>query len=88
MCLVTEHYALPPEGKRPLGRSSGRWENIKVDVKAIGCECMEWVCLKQVRDQYVPCGHGNKPRDYTKDWESLDQLFDCTFFREDYLPWN
>lgn len=30
----TEHYALPPEGKRPLGRSRGRWEDIKFDVKS------------------------------------------------------
>lgn len=58
------HYALPPEGKRPLGRSSGRWEDIKVDVKAIGWECMKWVGLAQVRAQHVPRVNGNDPRGY------------------------
>jgi len=62
----TGHYALPPEGKRPLGRSSGRWEDIKVDVKPIGRECMKWVGLVQVRDQYVPCEKGSELRGYIR----------------------
>jgi len=31
-----------PEGKRPLGRPTRRWEdNIKMDVQQVGCEGMD-----------------------------------------------
>jgi hypothetical protein len=34
------------EGKRPLGRSRCRWEdNIKMDVKEVGCGVMNWIEL-------------------------------------------
>ena len=37
-----------PEGKRPLGRSWSRWEdNIKVNLKEMGCEGMDWIDLAQ-----------------------------------------
>jgi hypothetical protein len=32
-----------PEGKRPLGRPSRRWvDNIKIDLREIGCYSMAW----------------------------------------------
>jgi len=35
-----------PVGKRPLGRSSRRWENnIKMDLQGVGCEVMDWIDL-------------------------------------------
>ena len=35
-----------PEGKRPLGRPSFRWEdNIKMDLQEVGCEGMNWIKL-------------------------------------------
>jgi hypothetical protein len=35
-----------PEGKRPLGRSRRRWvDNIKIDLKEIGCDGMDWIDL-------------------------------------------
>ena len=35
-----------PEGKRPLGRPSRRWEdNIKMDLREVGCESGEWIDL-------------------------------------------
>jgi len=44
-----------PEGKRPLGRSRHRWEdNIRMDLKEIGCEGVGWVHLVQDRDQWRP----------------------------------
>jgi len=40
-----------PEGKRPLGRPTHRWEdNIKVDLQKVGCRGMDWIELAQDRD--------------------------------------
>jgi hypothetical protein len=37
-----------PEGKRPLGKSSRRWEdNIKMDLNEIGCEEVDRIHLDQ-----------------------------------------
>jgi hypothetical protein len=37
-----------PEGKRPLGRRSSRWEdNIKLDLREIGIDGANWIRLAQ-----------------------------------------
>ena len=42
-----------PEGKRPLGRPSGKWEyNIKLDLKEVGWAGMDWIDLAQDRDRW------------------------------------
>jgi hypothetical protein len=41
------------EGKRPLGRHRGRWEdNIKVDIQEVGCGVMEWIDLARNWDRW------------------------------------
>jgi hypothetical protein len=41
-----------PEGKRPLGRPRRRWvENIKMDLREIGWDVMDWIDLVQDRNQ-------------------------------------
>jgi hypothetical protein len=41
-----------PEGKRPLGRPTRRWEeNIKMDLQEVGWGCMDWIDLAQDRDR-------------------------------------
>jgi len=41
------------EGKRLLGRHRIRWEdNIKIDLKEVGCEVMDWIELAQDRDRW------------------------------------
>jgi hypothetical protein len=40
-----------PEGKRPLGRR--RWmDNIKMDLREIGWDGVDWIELAQDRDQW------------------------------------
>jgi hypothetical protein len=42
-----------PEGKKPLGIPSRRWEdNIKVDFKEVVCGVMDWVDMARVRDMW------------------------------------
>jgi hypothetical protein len=42
-----------PEGKRPLGRPKRRWvDNIKMDVREIGCGGIKWIDLAWDRDQW------------------------------------
>ena len=42
-----------PESKRPLGRPSRRWEdNIKMDLREVGCDPGEWADLAEDRDQW------------------------------------
>jgi hypothetical protein len=42
-----------PEGKRPLGRPRRRWlDNIKIDLREIGSDGMDWIDLAQDRDHW------------------------------------
>jgi hypothetical protein len=42
-----------PEGRRPLGRPRRRWvDNIKMDLREIGWDGMDWIDLAQNRDQW------------------------------------
>jgi len=42
-----------PEGKRPLGRHKrGREDNIRMDLREIGWEGVDWTHLAEDRDQW------------------------------------
>jgi hypothetical protein len=42
-----------PEGKRPLGRTKRRWMgNIKMDLREIDWDGMDWIDLAQNREQW------------------------------------
>jgi hypothetical protein len=42
-----------PEGKRLLGRRRRRWmDNIKIDLREIGWDGMDWIDMTQDRDQW------------------------------------
>jgi hypothetical protein len=41
------------EGKRPLGRPRRKWvDNIKIDLREIGWDGVDWIDLAQDRDQW------------------------------------
>ena len=41
------------EGKSPLGRTRRRWEdNIKMDLKEMGCEVLDWIIVAQGRNRW------------------------------------
>jgi len=43
-----------PEGRRPVGRPRRRWEdNIKMDLREVGCGCVDWMELAQDRDRWL-----------------------------------
>jgi hypothetical protein len=42
-----------PEGKRPLGRPSRRWEDgIRMDLRETGLGGVDWIRLSQDRDRW------------------------------------
>jgi hypothetical protein len=42
-----------PEGRRPLGRPRLRWEdNIKMDLREVGCGGVDWIDLAQDRNRW------------------------------------
>jgi hypothetical protein len=42
-----------PKGKRPLGRRRRRWvDNIKINIREIGWDDMDWIDLAQDRYQW------------------------------------
>jgi hypothetical protein len=42
-----------PEGRRPLGRPTCRWEDdIRMDLWEVGCGCVDWTELAQDRDRW------------------------------------
>jgi len=50
--MQTKFLVWKPEGKRPLGRPRRRWENdIRMDLRKIGLEVMDWMHVVQVRDR-------------------------------------
>jgi hypothetical protein len=54
VCVRYEYKMLvgKPERKRPLWRPRRRWEdNIKMDLKEMGCVVVDWIHLAQNKDQ-------------------------------------
>ena len=42
-----------PEGKKPLGRPRRRCEdNVKMDLREVGCDPGGWIALAEDRDQW------------------------------------
>jgi hypothetical protein len=61
------------EGKRPLGRPRRRWENnIKVNLKEIGLEGMDWIHMAGWGPVASSCELCNEPSGSIKGGQFLD----------------
>ena len=48
-----QSFSGEPGSKRPLGRPRRRWEdNIKMDLREVGCDPRNWIALAADRDQW------------------------------------
>jgi hypothetical protein len=64
-----------PEGKRPLGRPRRRLDNIKMDLREIGWDSMDWIDLAQNRNQWrALVNNGNQHSGSIKCWEVVEWL--------------
>jgi hypothetical protein len=63
-----------PEGRRLLGRPRRRWEyNIRMDLREVGCGCVDWMGLAQDRDRWCAfCECGDETSGSIKCGEFLD----------------
>jgi hypothetical protein len=49
--VVYRIFVGKPEGKRPVGEPRRRSEdNIKMVLKEVGCECLDWIDLAQDKE--------------------------------------
>jgi len=50
---VNNIFVGKPGEKKQFGRSRNRWEdNIRMDLREIGCEVVDWIHVAQVKDQW------------------------------------
>jgi hypothetical protein len=76
-----------PEGKRPLGRARRRWVNsIKMDIREIRWDGMDWIDLAQNRDQWRALERGNELSGSIKRWELLEWLHNCRLLKKGSAP--
>jgi len=51
--VFSNFFVGKPEGRRPLRRPRHRWEdNIRMDLREVGCECVDWMELAQDRERW------------------------------------
>jgi hypothetical protein len=77
-----------PEGRRPLGRPRRRWvNNIKMYLREIGWDDIDWIDLAQDRDQWkVSCEHGDETLGFLKCWEVPEWLDNFQLLRKGSAP--
>jgi hypothetical protein len=88
--LRTHHVVVtrdPPEGNRSLGRPRRRWaDNIKIDLREIGWDGMDWIDLAQDRDQWRVLVNTVMNLRVPYCWEVLEWLHNWQVLRKDSVP--
>jgi hypothetical protein len=57
-----------------LGRPNHKWENIKIDLKAAGCDAMDYTLNSGHSEVSISCEYSNKPSGSTKVGYSFTSL--------------
>jgi hypothetical protein len=74
-----------PGGKRPLVRPRHRWvDNIKIDLREVGWDGMDWIDLAQDMDQWTALV--NEPSGSIKHWEILEWLHSWQLLKKGSAP--
>jgi hypothetical protein len=75
-----------PEGNRPQRRPKSRWvDNIKMDLREIGWDGMDWIDLAQAREQ-GSCERDSELSGSIKLWEVLDWLHNWQLLKKGSAP--
>jgi hypothetical protein len=75
-----------PEGMRPLGSPRRRWvDNIKMDLREIGWDGVDWIDMPQDRDQWKG-EDGNEPSGSITYWEVLEWLLNWQLLKKGSAP--
>jgi hypothetical protein len=70
---VIQNFGPTTRRERSLGRSRPRWgDNIKMDLKEIGWEGVDWIHLAQSEPLVGPCEHSNELSAFAKNGEFHD----------------
>jgi hypothetical protein len=77
-----------PEGKRPLGRPRRRWvDNIKMDLREIGRDGVDWMDMAQDRDQWRALVNTVlQPPGSIKCWEVREGLHNWRLLKKGSAP--
>jgi hypothetical protein len=63
------------------------WEdNIKMDIKDMACEGMDWTHGTGFRQVVIHCQYGKEPSDSIKCGEFLDRVRNCKLLTKDSAP--
>ena len=78
------------EGKRPLGIPRSKCEaNIKMNLKAIKCNIVDWVYISlRVAKRAGCCENGNEPSGYIKYGDFFEYLKTYWFLKKDDVAWS
>jgi hypothetical protein len=76
-----------PEVKRPLARPRRRLvDNIKMDIREIGWDGVDWIDMVQDRDHWRALANGTEPPGSIKYWEVLEWLHNWRLPRKGSAP--
>jgi hypothetical protein len=77
-------YWWKSQKERDLGRPRRRWvDNIKIDLREIGRDGVNWIDLAQDKDQWGgSCEHGDEPSGFLKCWEVPEWLHNWQLLRK------
>jgi hypothetical protein len=75
------------ESKRPLGRPRRLWvDNIKMDLREIGWDGIDWIDLAGWGPVEGSCEHDNEPSGFIKCWEFLEWLHNWQLLKKGSAP--